>query len=64
MRIQLLLRIGTSGYSYQDWLNRFYPGRTETKGFLTYYSKYFDAVEIDSTYYRIPSAKMFEEMAK
>ncbi len=59
-----MLKIGTSGYSYRDWLGAFYPDGTETKDFLSYYSKYFDAVEINSTYYRTPSARMFEEMVK
>ena len=49
------LRLGTCGWSFADWKGTFYsPG---TKNELAYYASQFDAVEIDSTYYRIPSAK-------
>ena len=49
------IRVGTCGWSFRDWKVTFYhPG---TKDELAYYASQFDAVEIDSTYYRIPSAK-------
>lgn len=46
------LRIGCSGWSYTQWVGRFYPPKPEE--FLKLYSKIFDAVEIDSTFYRVP----------
>ena len=49
------LRLGTCGWSFADWKDTFYPPRTKDE--LAYYAGQFDAVEIDSTYYRIPSAK-------
>ena len=47
------LRIGTCGWSYEDWKGTFYP--PDTKDELAFYASHFNAVEIDSTWYRIPS---------
>lgn len=49
-------RIGCSGWSYQGWVGPFYPKGTKPGDFLSLYSMVFDAVEIDSTFYAIPSA--------
>jgi uncharacterized protein YecE (DUF72 family) len=49
------LRLGTCGWSFRDWKGTFYPPGTKDE--LAYYSSQFEAVEIDSTWYRIPSAK-------
>ncbi len=46
-------RLGTSGWSYKEWVKVFYP-TTETKK-LTYYASIFDTVEIDSTFYAYPA---------
>ncbi len=56
------IRIGTSGYSFADWVGTFYPSRTARGKMLDEYVKHFDVVEINSSYYRIPEAKMFERM--
>jgi uncharacterized protein YecE (DUF72 family) len=50
------LRIGCVGYSYDFWVGPFYPRHTPQSEFLRLYSKVFDLVEIDSTFYVIPSA--------
>jgi uncharacterized protein YecE (DUF72 family) len=42
------------GWSYSFWKGSFYPANLASKQFLTYYSKQFDTVEVDSTFYRIP----------
>ncbi|MBN2587034.1 MAG: DUF72 domain-containing protein [Candidatus Fermentibacteraceae bacterium] len=47
------LRIGTSGYSFADWVGPFYPKGTEKGKMLDYYCGFFSTVEINSTYYRI-----------
>jgi uncharacterized protein YecE (DUF72 family) len=52
------LRIGCSGWGYKDWVGPFYPKDTPQAGFLKFYSRVFDAVEIDSSFYRIPNASM------
>jgi len=49
------LKIGCSGWSYQDWVGPFYPKDAKQGDYLPMYSRVFDAVEIDSTYYRTPS---------
>ena len=51
------LFLGTSGYSFPDSLNAFYPSRILKKDWLRYYVLNFNAVEINSTYYRILSEK-------
>jgi len=50
--------IGCSGWSYTSWQGPFYPSNIENKLWLPYYSQVFNYVEIDSTFYRIPSEFM------
>jgi uncharacterized protein YecE (DUF72 family) len=52
--------LGTSGFSYKEWRPIFYPAGLSEKQFLTYYSRHLNSVEIDSTFYRLPSAKTIE----
>jgi len=54
-------RIGCSGWSYKDWVGPFYPSNTEAKDYLKLYSRTFDCVEIDSSFYRIPSPVMVSQ---
>ena len=54
--------IGTSGYSFPDWVGPFYPPGTRSGDFLGYYARHFGAVEVNSTYYRIPPPRMIEQM--
>ncbi len=49
------IRVGTSGYSYEDWRNVFYPPYLPKGKFLEFYARFFNTVEINSTYYAIPS---------
>lgn len=51
------LHLGTIGWSYDFWKGPFYPEKTASKNFLAYYSSQFNTVEVDSTFYRIPSEK-------
>jgi uncharacterized protein YecE (DUF72 family) len=48
------VRIGTSGYSFEDWLGVFYPSDIQKGKMLDHYVMHFPTVEINSTYYRIP----------
>jgi uncharacterized protein YecE (DUF72 family) len=50
--------IGCSGWSYDDWIERFYPASIGSKKseWLAYYAKFFPTVEINSTFYRVPSS--------
>ena len=49
------LHLGTIGWSYNFWKGKFYPNKVASKEFLAYYSTKFDTVEVDSTFYRIPT---------
>ncbi len=60
----LKLHIGTSGFSYDDWLGNFYPQFCPKQDFLQFYSSKFKVVEIDSTYYKIPSEKTIKRWCK
>jgi len=60
-RTHLNLRVGCSGWSYADWLGPFYPKNAKPQDYLRFYSKVFDCVEIDSTFYRAPSAMMVQQ---
>jgi uncharacterized protein YecE (DUF72 family) len=51
---------GTSGFSYKEWKPRFYPDGLPDKQFLQYYSRKLNSVEIDYTFYRMPSAKTID----
>lgn len=57
----MTIRIGCSGWSYSDWVGPFYPHSTKPEEYLELYSKVFDTVEIDSTFYRVPSPNMVNQ---
>ncbi|MBD3349365.1 MAG: DUF72 domain-containing protein [Candidatus Eisenbacteria bacterium] len=56
------IRLGTSGYSFADWVGTFYPEGTPRNRMLEEYVRHFDVVEINSSYYRIPESRMFARM--
>ena len=58
------IRVGCSGWSYEDWVGPFYPENTKPKDFLRLYSSVFNAVEIDSSFYRIPNQFMISQWKK
>jgi uncharacterized protein YecE (DUF72 family) len=49
-------RIGTSAFTAAGWETAFYPAVMKPADYLTYYATTFDTVEVDSTFYRTPSA--------
>lgn len=55
MSLESKLRVGCSGWSYKDWAGPFYPKDAEPKDYLKIYSKVFNCVEIDSSFYRLPN---------
>jgi uncharacterized protein YecE (DUF72 family) len=59
-----MIYIGTSGYSYKDWEGTFYPKGLKPGGYLEFYSREFPTVEINSSYYRIPSPYMLRRMCE
>ena len=58
------VRFGTSGYSFSDWKGVFYPENIQRGKMLDFYAKIFDAVEINSTYYRILHPKVLRFMVE
>ena len=58
-----MLRVGTSGYNYGEWKGNFYPADLPSSKMLAYYSEQFSTVEINYTFYRLPSEKVIKEWA-
>lgn len=60
--------IGTAGYTNEDWVGAgpgfLYPEGSKKTEFLTIYAQHFNAVELNSSFYGIPSLKAFEGMAR
>ncbi len=56
--------IGTSGFSYDDWKEIFYPAKMNRKEFLEFYSNFFSTIEINFTYYQMPFAKTIEALLR
>jgi uncharacterized protein YecE (DUF72 family) len=48
------IRIGTMGWSYQDWVGPFFPPGTRPASYLAEYARIFDCVELDTTFYAVP----------
>jgi uncharacterized protein YecE (DUF72 family) len=51
--------IGTSGYVYGHWRRRFYPPDVPARDWLGYYARHFPTVELNNSFYRLPTADMF-----
>ncbi len=62
--IRIEVKLGTSGYSYEDWRNHFYPVHLAKNNFLEFYAQFFNAVEINSTYYAIPNPFTIKRMVE
>ena len=56
-----MIRIGTSGWHYAHWRGPFYPARTPASRKLTFYTERFDTVELNNTFYRLPSRPALEK---
>lgn len=56
------IRIGTSGYSYKDWVGVLYPSDTRASDYLKFYSSEFDVAELNFSYYRMPEAQLSARM--
>jgi uncharacterized protein YecE (DUF72 family) len=58
------LLAGTSGFSYKEWLGKFYPEKLAPDEMLHFYAERFSTVEINNTFYRMPAESMLERWAK
>jgi uncharacterized protein YecE (DUF72 family) len=57
------LWIGTSGWVYRHWRGTFYPQELPTRAWLSYYGERFATVELNNSFYRLPSEKAFRAWA-
>ena len=51
------LIVGTSGYHYADWRGVLYPPGLPQRSWLSYYAQHFSALELNATFYRLPSTE-------
>jgi len=56
------LYIGTSGYDYPEWKGLFYPSNVKRAGFLSYYAEQFNSLELNGTYYKMPTCEQMQNM--
>jgi uncharacterized protein YecE (DUF72 family) len=55
--------VGTSGYAYKEWKGHFYPADLKAQEFLRFYGSRFGSVEINNTFYRMPTEKLLLQWA-
>ncbi|MBM4144624.1 MAG: DUF72 domain-containing protein [Lentisphaerae bacterium] len=55
-----IFRIGTSGWNYRHWRERFYPADLPARRWFEHYAEVFDTVEINNTFYRLPEEATFD----
>ena len=56
--------VGTSGYSYKEWKGRFYPEKISPKEMLRFYSERLTTVEINNTFYHMPTEPVLTSWAE
>jgi uncharacterized protein YecE (DUF72 family) len=56
--------IGTSGYNYPEWRGSFYPEKLPSAKMLAFYAGHFNSVEVNYTFYRMPTAPLLEGWAR
>lgn len=59
----MIWRVGTSGFSYKEWVGSFYPEKTRAADMLAWYAGQLPAVEINNTFYRNPKEEVMEAWA-
>ena len=57
-RPETSIHVGTSGWTYDDWSARFYPPEVRGSDRLAFYCREFDTVEVNATFYRLPTEAM------
>ena len=56
----MIRRMGTSGWSYPGWKERFYPGGLAQREWLSFYAQHFNTVEINMSFYRFPKSHILK----
>ncbi len=52
-----MICVGTAGFKYKDWKGPFYPPELKDREMLSFYAQHFSTVELDFTYYHLPTAR-------
>jgi uncharacterized protein YecE (DUF72 family) len=60
----MIIHVGTSGWSYKEWKGSFYPPKLPAEDMLHFYSSRFSAVEVNNSFYRIPSERVLAAWAE
>src|SRR3954465_13054752 len=55
-----MIHIGTSGWSYKHWRERFYPKEVKAKDYLSYYAGEFSVSEINTSFYHLPKPETIQ----
>src|SRR5512139_3400447 len=63
MRDTMRVLVGTSGYAYKEWKGKFYPAKISPGEMLRFYSGRLSAVEINNTFYRMPTRSTLNSWA-
>ena len=56
-------RVGTSGWQYDHWTGVFYPEDLRKAEWFSHFSEHFDTVEVNNTFYHLPSEETFDNWA-
>ncbi len=56
--------IGCAGWDYKDWIGPFYPKLLETQNRLGFYAKYFDIIEVNTTFYNLPKFSIVQNWSE
>ena len=59
----MTILVGTSGFSYKDWVGPVYPEGLPKQEWLSFYADEFSACELNFSYYRIPDSRTLDRMA-
>ena len=60
----MIIYVGTSGYAYKEWKGKFYPEKISPKEMLRFYSERLSSVEINNTFYHMPTKGVLESWAE
>ena len=55
------IHIGTCGWHYKHWMAAFYPAGTPSSDMFKFYATHFDTVEINNSFYKLPTIETFEK---
>ena len=59
-----MIYIGTSGFYYKEWVGEFYPPDLPKYKFFEYYQNYFNSLELNSTFYKFPTASSIKNLKR